>query len=215
MTSKNSEDKSGLNKQRLESLTDGVFAIAMTLLVLDLKIPKISRDLIASGSLTHVLFNLWPKFLSYLTSFAILGLYWIAHHGYSHFVKRSDRWYLWLNLLFLMFIGLIPFSTALLGDYHSEKAAVMVYGSNFVGMGIAFYLQWWYATRRHHLVGSGVEPEVIRMGKMRILRGLALYTCAVLIALKSPAASLALYVLIPVSYILPSKLDQHWTHVHD
>ena len=209
------QSKDGLNKWRLESLTDGVFAIAMTLLVLDLKIPKVSRDLIASGSLAHALFGLWPKFLSYVMSFAVLGLYWIGHHGYSHFVKRSDRWYLWLNLFFLMFIVLIPFSTALLGDYHSEKAAVMVYGSNFVGMGIAFYLQWWYATRRHHLVGPGLEPEVIRMGKLRILRGIVLYMCAVLVALKSPQASLVLYVLIPVTYILPSKLDQHWTHVHD
>ncbi len=215
MTSNKFETKSGLEKHRLEALSDGIFAFAMTLLVLDLKIPKISHDLMASGTLTHTLLGLWPKFLSYATSFLVLSLYWIAHHGYSHFVKRTDRWFLWLNLLFLMFIVLIPFSTDLLGDYHTEKIAVMIYGGNLVGMGIALYLQWWYATRCHHLVGESLEPELIQKGKMRILRGIVLYTCAVLIALKSPTVSLVLYVLIPISYIFPSPLDHHWTHSHD
>ena len=215
MTSTKFESKGGLEKHRLESLTDGIFAIAMTLLVLNLRIPKISHDLIASGALLDTLLGLWPKFLTYVTSFLVLSLYWIAHHGYSHFVKRTDRWYLWINLLFLMFIVLIPFSTDLLGDYHSEKAAVMIYGGNLVAMGLALYLQWSYATRCHHLVGAGLEPELIQIGKLRILRGIALYACATLIALKSPTASLVLYVLIPISYIFPSPLDRHWTHSHD
>ena len=142
-TSKDFDSSEGLNKHRLEALSDGIFAFAMTLLVLDLKFPKIPHDLMTPSLLKQTLFDLWPKFLSYVTSFAVLGVFWIGHHGYSHFVKRTDRWFLWLNLLFLMFIVLVPFSTDLLGDYHSQRVVVMIYGSNLLALGVGFYWQWW------------------------------------------------------------------------
>ena len=190
-TLNHSESNEGLGKHRLEALSDGIFAFAMTLLVLDVKIPKLPDTSINAGLLAPTLLALWPKFLSYVTSFVVIGVvFWIGHHGYLHFLKRTDRWFLWINLLFLMFIVLVPFSTDLLGDYPTHRLAVMVFGCNIIAIGLTLYLQWWYATHGHHLVGRDVEPELVRKGKRRILMGVAIYTCAVLIALFNPTVSL-------------------------
>ena len=214
-TSNHLENSAGLSKHRLESLSDCIFAFAMTLLVLDLKIPKVPEELLIQGLLTRTLFNLQPKFLSYVASFVLLGVFWVGHHGYLHFLKRTDRWFLWINLFFLMLIVLVPFSTNLLGDYPTHRLAVMIYGCNIIALGLALYLQWWYATSHHRLVGRDLEPELVRRGKRRILMGAFVYTCVVFTALFSPTVSLILYALIPISYILPSRMDHHWTHNHD
>ncbi len=208
------ESSEGLSKHRLEALSDGIFAFAMTLLMLDLKIPKIPEAIMTQGLLAHTLYALWPKFLVFMTSFLQLGVYWIAHHGYSHFIKRTDRYFLWINLLFLMFIVFLPFSTNLLGDYPSHRLAVMIYGCNTIGIGLMLYWQWAYATHKHRLVGHDLEKETIRAGKMRIGRGIISYTCGVLLALFAPNISLMIYVLVAVSYLFTSRIDDHWSHHH-
>ncbi len=212
MTSSHSESNEGLSKQRIEALSDAIFAFAMTLLVLDVKIPRISG--VTEGLLARTLLDLWPKFFSFAVSFLILGLFWIAHHGYAHFLKRTDRYFLWLNLLFLMVVVFVPFSTDLLGDYPGQRLAAMIYRCNIMALGLTLYWQWEYATSRHRLVGSDLESELVRLGKQRILMGVATNVCAVLLALVSPAFSLVLYVLLPIAYVLPSRLDRHWTHSH-
>ena len=209
-----SETGEGLSKHRIEALSDGIFAFAMTLLVLDIKIPKLPHEAVSAGLLGPTLLALWPKFFSYLISFVVLGVFWVAQHGYAHFLKRTDRWLLWINLLFLMVIVCVPFSTDLLGDYPMQKVAVMIYGGNIMALGLTLYLQWWYATSGHRLVGRDLEPEMVRKGTQRMLGGAAVYGCAVLLALISPILSLILYAVIPVFYILPSPVDHHWTHSH-
>ena len=209
-----SESPEGLSKHRIEALSDGIFAFAMTLLVLDVKIPKLPADAVQAGQLGPTLLAMWPKFFSYFLSFVVLGVYWIAHHGYAHFLKRTDRRLLWFNLLFLMLVVFVPFSTDLLGDYPTQRVAVMIYGANFVALGVALYLQWWHATSGHRLVGRDLEPEVVRRGKRRMLGGIAIYSCAVLIALVKPTLSVILYAAIPVFFIFPSHIDHHWTHSH-
>ena len=214
-SSAHSESNGGLSKHRLEALCDGIFAFAMTLLVLDMKMPKLPESSLGPGVLTHLLLNLWPKFLGYVTSFLVLSVFWIGHHGYSHFVKKTDRWFLWINLLFLMMVVLVPFSTDFLGDYPAHFEAVVFYGLNIMALGLTLYWQWHYATSRHRLVGTHLEPELARRGKQRILRGVLTYACAVATAWLNPTISMILYALIPVSYILPGHLDHHWTHSHD
>lgn len=205
----------GLGKQRIEALSDGIFAIAMTLLVLDIKIPKISEMLIKPGFLAETLLHLWPKFLTFVMSFVILGLFWIAHHGYSHFLKRTDRCFLWINLLYLMVVVCVPFSTDLLGSYPRHRIAAMIYGGNIMALGFTLYWQWAYATNHHRLVGNHLEPELVRKGKQRIFLGISINLCAVLLAWVNPTISLVLYVLFPIVYLLPSNIDHHWTHSHD
>ena len=208
------ENIEGLGKQRIEALSDGIFAFAMTLLVLDVKIPKLSEPLVNQGVLAQTLLDLWPKFLTFAMSFLILGFFWIAHHGYTHFLKRTDRYFLWINLLFLFIVVFLPFSTDLLGDYPRHRIAAVVYGCNLMALGLTLYWQWAYATSGHRLVGDNLEPELVRKGKRRILRGMLMSGCAVLLAFVNPALSLALYVLFPIVYILPSDIDRHWTHPH-
>ncbi len=209
-----SESTEGLSKHRLEALGDGIFAFAMTLLVLDIKISRIPEALSSPELLTSALLDLWPKILSYITSFIVLAVYWIALVGYLHFVKHTDRWFLWLNLLFLMFVVFVPFTTDLLGDYHMLRLPVALYGCNIVALGLTLFFQWHYATSGHRLVGRDVEPELVRKGNKRILGGVCSYSFAVLLAWFCPTASLILYILIPIVYILPSRLDLHWRHSH-
>jgi len=209
-----SESPEGLSKHRIEALSDGIFAFAMTLLVLDVKIPKLPEAAVQAGLLVPTLLALWPKFFSYVMSFVVLGVFWIAHHGYAHFLKRTDRWLLWLTLLFLMIVVCVPFSTDLLGDYPTQKVAVMVYGANIAALGLTLYLQWRYATYRHRLVGRDLELDVVRKGTQRMLGGAVVYSCAVLLALINPTISVILYAIIPIFYILPSPIDHHWTHSH-
>ena len=210
----NFESGKGLSKHRIEALSDGIFAFAMTLLVLDIKMPKLPETAVQAGRLAPSLLVLWPKFFSYFLSFVILGVFWVGHHGYMHFLKRTDRWLLWINLLFLLLIVCVPFSTDLLGDYPMQKVAVMIYGSNIAALGFTLYLQWWYATTQHRLVGRDLEREAIRKGALRPLGGAAIYLCAVFLALVNPIVSLIIYAAVPLLYILPGPLDHHWTHSH-
>jgi len=213
-TSVRSESNDGLSKQRIEALSDAIFAFAMTLLVLDIKIPRMAEALITQDALARTLLELWPKLISFVMSFVILSLFWIAHHSYSHFLKRVDRWFLWINLLFLMVVVFVPFSTDLLGDYPGQRIAAMIYGGNIIALGLTLYWQWQYATDGHRLVGSHIEPELVRRGKKRILMGIVTIACAMLLELVNPALGLMVYILFPIAYLLPSQLDRHWTHSH-
>ncbi len=210
-----SESNQGLGKQRIEALSDAIFAFAMTLLVLDVKIPKVSGALVTQEFLVQTLLDLWPKFLSFVMSFVILSLFWIAHHGYSHFLKRTDRTFLWINLLFLMVVVIVPFSTDFLGDYPRQRIASLVYGCNIMALGLTLYWQWEYATHGHRLVGSQIEPKLVRKGKQRILMGILTITSAMLLSWVNPALSIVVYVLFPIAYLRPSQIDRHWTHPHD
>ena len=208
------EHSEGLSKHRIEALSDGIFAIAMTLLVLDVKMPKLPHEAVAAGQLAPTLLALWPKFSGYITSFAVLGVFWVGHHSYVHFMKRTDRWLLWINLLFLMLVALVPFSTNLLGDYPRQKVAVVIYGCNIIALSLALCLMWRYATHKRRLVGRDLEPEIVRKGIQRTLGGAAIYGCAVILAFFNPTLSLILYAVIPVFYVLPSGMDHHWMHSH-
>ncbi len=198
----------GFSKTRVEALTDGVFAIAMTLLIFGIKVPETAQG--PSASLTHELLQLWPRFLSYAISFVILGIYWVGHHNQFHYVHRTDRVLLWINIFFLMCVTFIPFSTALLGQYPNDRTALMVYGLNLVMVGIFLYAHWWYATHRHRLVHSDIHPELVRLAKQRILMGPAGFLLAIGLSFVSTRLSLALYALVPVFYLLPGRIDRHW-----
>ena len=191
-----------LHTHRIEALADGVFAIVMTLLILEIKVPDLPRAT-GSADLTGALLVLWPKFLCYVISFVTLGVYWVAHHLHSHTIMRADRISLWINILFLMAIGLVPFSTALLGEYYRVPAAVAAYGANMVAVGLILQLHWWYATRKRRLVSPDVEESFVRSVSHVILLGPAVYLVAMLLAWVSTTLALALYLSVNLIYILP------------
>src|SRR6476469_4747271 len=127
-------DQTGLSKNRMETLTDGIFAVAMTLLVLDIGVPQISStSAVSIGTvlLTRLL-DLWPKIFSFGISFIILAIYWMAHHRQFYYIKHIDRVLIWINITFLMAICLLPFSTSLLGEYRDQQISIFVYGGNSI-----------------------------------------------------------------------------------
>lgn len=198
-----------LGKTRIEAFSDGVFAVAITLLVLNLQVPQIAASVV-SRELVPKLFELWPKLLIYALSFVIVGIYWVAHHNTFHYIKRSDRNLLWLNILLLMCIVFLPFPTALLGQYPEQRVSVIIYAGTLVITGLVLQLLWWYATSRCRLVDRNIDPRLVQRATRRNLTAPLIYLLAIGISLFSVPASLVLFILVPVYYIFPGRIDRHW-----
>jgi len=145
---------------RLEAFSDGVFAIAATLLVLELRVPPGEPDLV------RALIGLWPAYAAYLISFLTIGIIWVNHHTLLEHCRRVDRAFLYLNLLLLIAVGIVPFPTALVGEYilseRGATAALVVYGLGAVLIAIAFTGVFLYATHDHRLVGDRAAARRIR-----------------------------------------------------
>lgn len=201
-------DNEGFPTERVKTLVDGIFAIAMTLLVLEIRLPSISAEH-STAEIAHALWELIPEFRGYFISFIILGIFWVGHHNFFHFVRKVDRPMLWFTIFFLMLISLIPFSASLVGKYGGQPIAVAIYGIQLVIIGISVYLGWSYATRHHHLVSHSISPAIVQSVKKHILLAPIAYAIAVVLALAGfSTASLAIFVLVPLYYILPNRLDQ-------
>jgi len=194
----------GLAKSRIEALSDGVFSIAMTLLVLDVRVPAPS-EVAAAGGLAPALLGLWPRLLTYALSFGLLGVYWVGHHVTFHFIKRTNRTLLWINIAFLLCVASMPFTTALVAQYHQDPTALAAYGGALILTGLALESHWWYATSGHRLVDRDLDPRVITYGSRRILFAPAMYLTSIVVAFLSPAASLLIFVIVPILYIVPEQ----------
>ena len=199
----------GLTKARVEALTDGIFAVAMTLLILDIKVPVVGESVMTQ--LPRRLLSLWPQCLSYMISFVMLGIYWVGQHNQFHLIRRTDRVLLWINILFMMTISFLPFATALLSAYPRQPVALAIYGANLVVIGLILHGHWWYATRRSRLVDRDLDPRVVRLAARRILIGPAMFMLAIGAAFFSTTVSLLIYLLAPLVYVLPGRIDRHWS----
>lgn len=202
-------DRAALDPGRLATLTDGIFAIAMTLLVLNLQVPRIPENQVGS-KLPHELFTLWPKVLGFVLSFVVVGVYWVGHHNQFHYIRRLDRTFIWINIGFLLFVAFVPFTAAVLGEYVHQQIAVAIYGLNLVAVGAMLYVVWRYATTSHRLVDEDLSPLVIRVGGQRTLVGVGVYLLAVIVSFISTWLSVVLYILVPVLYILPGRIDRNF-----
>jgi uncharacterized membrane protein len=196
----------GLSTNRLEAFSDGVFAVAITLLVLNLQIPQLATV----SELVPRLGALWPKLLSYALSFVLVGIYWVAHHNTFHYIKRSDRNLLWLNILLLLCIVFLPFPTAMLGQYPEQQVSIIIYAGTLVITGLVLQSLWWYATSRCRLVDRAIDPRLVQRATRRNLTGPLIYLLAIGISLVSVSASLVLFILVPLYYIFPGRIDRHW-----
>jgi len=191
---------------RLQALTDGVFAIAMTLLVLSITIEKP-----IVGSIKEVLplklLDLWPDLLHYFQSFIILAAFWTKHHQQYHLIRYIDRPMTWLNIFALLFICLIPFSTTLVGDYGDQLVAVIVFEVNMLMAGLIFYWQWAYATKKHHLVAKDLDMQVIRAYKFDNLVIPVISVVAIIISLFSPRMGTLPYMITPFFFLFSKKWE--------
>jgi uncharacterized membrane protein len=194
----------GLGKNRVEALTDGVFAIAMTLMIFNIRVPSGPP-----AQMPHRLLALWPSFMSYAVSFIVLGIYWIGHHNHFHTLRRTDRNSLWINLAFLLAVTLIPFSTSLLGEYPDQQVAVVLYGLNLILVGLLLYAHFWYASRKGGLSDIPQNAELNTLAERRILTGPVVCLFIMGVSFFKPRLSTLLYGLVPVFYIFPGKIDRH------
>jgi uncharacterized membrane protein len=201
-----------MSTDRLEALVDGVFAVVMTLLILTLTVPRepagVSHAVLAKR-LGHDLYTLRFTLLAYAISFVVSGVYWVGHHNQFEAIQRTDRVLLWITIVFLLSVTGIPFSTALLGAYPDQQIAVVVYGGNLVVIGLVLSLQWRYATRGYRLIDQDLDPLLIRHAARRILIGPSAYLLAIGLSFISATTSIAIYVLVPLLYILPGRVDRH------
>jgi uncharacterized membrane protein len=192
-----------LNKNRLESLADGLFAIVMTLLVLELSVPAITGSSVSS-ELTGKLIELWPKALTYILSFILLGLVWGDHHAMFHYVVRSDGKLAWMNIILLMFVALVPFSTSLLGSYSGTRVAAVIYGINFLIILGMHWLMWRYINREEStLTDKAIGTKYVVGGQKKgYLFGCISYAIGICIAFINPFASICVYAFLALIRII-------------
>jgi uncharacterized membrane protein len=193
--------------ERLRTLADGVFAIVMTLLVLELGVEEIAKTS-ANKELIHGLAEMWPKFLIYGLSFLILGIFWVIHHVLFDAIKRNDTPLIWLNILFLMFVALIPFSTSLFGKFGAKQITALIYGVNMLLLFNLGWAIWVYATGKHRLVDSDLDPALIRAGSLMGLVYALVMLPAIGISFINPIISFYIYIFIVVVFIISTAMGR-------
>lgn len=191
-----------LSKSRVEALSDGIFAIAMTLLILEFKLPDLPHNA-SSLQVAPALIRLWPKFATYAVSFISLGIYWIGHHNMYHAIRRTDRVLLWLNILFFMFVSFLPFSTSVLNAFPEAQVTPLFFGANLTAIGWLLFLQWTYASWQRDMIAPFVPPGYRNAIRSRFLAIPLVATATMLICFWSIPITLAVYLLLMPFYMIP------------
>ena len=186
--------------ERLEAFSDGVLAIAITLLVLDLKVPHTGQ-----GDLLHALWRQWPSYAAFFISFIVIGIMWVSHHSMFERISTVDRRLLFLNLLLLLGIAFLPFPTSLLASYirdggQNASISAAIYSATMCIIGIVFFFMWVHLERRPHLLVEGITVEQIRRAETRGLVGPIVYGLTIGIAFISPWACFVVYGLIAIYF---------------
>jgi uncharacterized membrane protein len=191
--------------QRTEALTDGVFAIAMTLLVLELSIP-FSTAVTTEADLGRLLFAIAPKLLVYFMSFITLGIFWTGQSFQYTYISTSDRHLNWISIFYLMFVSLVPFTTALLGQYITFKLAVGIYWLNILLLGVILFVHWQYASKNGLVAHESADIErVDRAVRQRIIVAQSLYAGAALMCFISTYLSIGIFIAIQLNYALSPR----------
>jgi uncharacterized membrane protein len=192
-----------MSTSRLEAFSDGVFAIAVTLLVLLFDVPK------DGGILSHALLHQWPSYLAYAVSFLTIGIMWVNHHDVMHQIGHADRTFLFLTILLLMCVAFVPYPTAIVAEFirgSDREAAALFYGITLTTTAVFFNALWRYAVWNNRLIARDADPSVVK-GITRSFRpGVPLYLGSTLVALVSPVASVALFAATALFYVVANSL---------
>ena len=189
-----------MSTSRTEAFSDGIFAIAATLLVLELKVPQVEP-----GGLADALLESWPSYATYVVSFLTIGIIWVNHRAVLDRIREVNRPLLFMNLMLLMAVAAIPFPTALLGDYlqagHDERLAAAVYGGTMSLMGVTFGAIWAYAVLSDDLLHARVDRTRARRSLWIFAAGTPLYVLAIGASLLSATLALVIYALLALFYL--------------
>jgi uncharacterized membrane protein len=206
----------GQNLGRLAALSDGIFAVAMTLLVLDLRVPVIEalhvqQPLWASGAiqseqvLWDVLVRLAPRLLAYFMSFITLGIFWLGQQTQLNHMERSDRTLAWIHLAFLLGVTVMPFSTGLLAEFITYRIALIIYWLNLLFLGLMLLRSWRYALHAD-LLSDEVTDEICAATERRIIIYQSLYAFGALLCIFSTYTSIVFIVLLQLNSVFAPKI---------
>ena len=198
---RNFDQVTGLSLDRIKALSDGVFAISLTLLVLDIGIP-IHDQIKTESDLAHAFAKLTPKLLTYFLSFVTLGIFWTAHTSQLHYIEKSDRNFNWLNLFFLLFITIMPFTTAFLSEFIHFKFAIGIYWLNLFIIGVMLFSVFYYGLKhhlfQHHL---GAESDIIQAMKKRGIVAQSLYAIGATLSFINTYLSIAMLIAVQLFFV--------------
>jgi len=194
-----------MESRRIEALVDGVFAIAMVLLVLQVPLPELP-DAPTPEAVIAALEGVLPAVGSFALSFLILGTLWMGHHSQFCHIRRVDRTLLWLNILLLLCVAFVPFVTVFLARYPLQPAALVLYGGTLLLGGVFLFVHWGHAVG-HGCVGEEVTPEMAEAIRERLSMGMVAYLLATIVGGFVPKVGLVLFACAPFLYMLPSRID--------
>lgn len=221
--------ESGTGLERALYFSDAVFAIAITLLVLDVRLPDVSQEQLRKG-LPSMVFGLAPEFASFVLTFLVIGFYWLVHHRMFHYINRYDGRLLWINILFLMSVAFLPFPTSVLskeatafdfdeasssitillftsdGSSGSDQFAVAFYAGSVAVSGLLLSWLWWYATSGHRLVTNYLAPRLISFYLLRALTPALIFVLSIGISLVSADAATFSWLLILITRPLLNRI---------
>lgn len=191
--------------ERLAALCDGVIAIAITLLVLGLEVPSASK--VPEQELKEYLWDAIHPMIGFVTSFILIGTYWLAHYSIFHHIRRVDRPFIALNGLFLLLVSFVPFPTGVQASYRDDHLAFVFYATTQLACCGALLLIWMYATRDSYLVERKLSLETVHRIRRRILLTMGVCVLAMLISLFSLNAGRLVFLLIPIFYFVRPGMD--------
>jgi len=191
-----------VSTSRLEAFADGVFAIAATLLIIDVTVDAPGAQL--GAALAHA----WPQYVAYAVSFLTIGIMWVNHHACLHQIGRADRTFLFANIALLTCVAFVPFPTRLVAEHIRDdgaRAATLTYGTTLVVTSICFQAVWFYAAVGRRLISERADQRVVDGITRAFLPGAAIYAAATLVALWSPHVAAALFGAIALFYVIESS----------
>ena len=208
-----SPEQQGINDAReigrMNALSDGVFAIAITLLVLNIEVPDIPANLVAQ-ELPSRLIALVPDLLSYVISFLVISSYWMAHRNIFQGIRGVDGVMTWLNILFLMFVAFLPFPTALLDEYPNYQLPVVIYAASLAIARLPLTAIWWYATGNRRLIHGHLDARTVRLHRLRGLGLPLIFLLSIGVSFISVNAAMFSWVLLFVIDLVIRRISRSW-----
>ncbi|MFN2458331.1 MAG: TMEM175 family protein [Chitinophagaceae bacterium] len=192
---------------RLETLGDGIFAIAMTILVLELHLPEVHGN--SWSDFQHAIQKTWIGLMCYVISFVLMGIMWFGHRMMFEYIGKCNRHFIFLGVLFYMVVCLVPFSTRFLAENALRWYTIMAYGVNLILCNLTLYAQWIYGINRPSLLHREVPVEMKREADISFLGSPIIYVIAIGLSFFVPMVSIALFIITPLLYLIPNKIDKY------
>ena len=192
---------------RLEALGDGIFSVAMTILVIELTLPVIRGD--SWMDVREAFHESWYGLLCYMISFIVLGIMWFGHRMMFEYIGKTNRHFIFMGVLFYMIVCLVPFSTRFLAKYTFHWSAIMLYGLNLSLCNLTLFAQCLYGSRRIQMLHREIPDEVKKEATILFLLSPVVYTIAIVISFFIPWISIVIFIVTHIVYLLPNKLDKY------